>query len=114
MNIGDIYFPKNGNVNDELLKEFNQYDDHTRLFSVTSSYQDQWLNDDSVSPEDKKPVLYKVPTLFNIHGTDKVKESEINHYFYQMELYVKANKPMYIYCCFPKNHLIYFHFDFRF
>lgn len=97
LNIGDIYFPKNGNVNDELLKEFNQYDDHTRLFSVTSSYQDQWLNDDSVSPEDKKPVLYKVPTLFNIHGTDKVKESEINHYFYQMELYVKANKPMYIY-----------------
>lgn len=96
-NIGDIYYPTDGVINDSLLKEFNQYNDDTRLFSATASYEDEWLLDDTIADDQKKPILRKVPTPFDINGKKIITEEEANKYYYQLELYVKANRPMYIY-----------------
>ena len=97
LDVGDIYYPADGNITQSLLVEFGQLSLDTELISMTSCYDNVWLEDSSIPDDEKFPIFNQLPTKADIHGKNTIDTKFRNKLYYQFELYVKSSKDMFIY-----------------
>ena len=97
LDVGDTYYPADGNITQSLLVEFGQLSLDTELISMTSCYDNVWLEDSSIPDDEKFPIFNQLPTKADIHGKNTIDTKFRNKLYYQFELYVKSSKDMFIY-----------------
>ena len=97
LEVGDTYYPADGNLTESLLVEFGQMSPEVELVSMTSCYDNVWLEDTTIPANEKFPIFNQLPTKADVNGKNTIDTKYRNKLYYQFEIYVKSSKDMFIY-----------------
>ena len=97
LEVGDTYYPADGNLTESLLVEFGQMSPEAELISMTSCYDNVWLEDTTIPANEKFPIFNQLPTKADVNGKNTINTKYRNQLYYQFEIYVKSSKDMFIY-----------------